>query len=193
MSALKKGTPKGVRDMNTGDSEKAIRDNFTQLYSDYHGAIYKFCLARLEGNTKAAEDAMQNAFIVLYKKMQRKEEIEFPRAFLYRIADKQVLKARTEIGRHRQNISLDEYGDAAIDNQEKIDSDLDYSLLITKISEGLSEEELELLKLKYIYELTIDEAAERLGISKPAAAKRLQRLREKIKNNYTKGVINDDA
>lgn len=180
--------------MNNSDGERAIRDNFTQLYSDYHSAIYKFCLARLEGNAKAAEDAMQNAFIVLYKKMQKGEEIEFPRAFLYRIADKQVLKARTEISRQQsRNISLDEYGNAAIDNQEKIDSDIDYSLLIAKISKGLNEDELELLRLKYINDLTIEETALRLGISKTAAAKRLQRLREKIKNNIRKGVINDDA
>ena len=180
--------------MKKSDKEKAIRDNFTQLYSDFHSAIYKFCLARLNGDSAAAEDAMQNAFIVLYKKMQGEKEIEFPRAFLYRTADKMVLKAQSENSKHRKhNISLDDSDEAAVDEQEKVDNELDYSLLIARISKGLNEDETELLRLKYIYGLTIDETAAQLGISKPAAAKRLQRLREKIKENYEKGVCENDA
>ena len=170
------------------NNEKEIQDSFTQLYSEYHKAIYKFCLARLDGDTKGAEDAMQNTFIMFYRKML-KEEIEYPRAFLYRIADKQVMKEKTRSVKHQMNnTSLEENRDAAFDIQEKLDSQVDYELLVSKISRGLGEDELELLRMRYIYDFSIDEIAKRLGVSKPAAAKRLQRLRDKIRNNYERRV-----
>ena len=76
-------------------NKKAVQDRFTQIYNEYKGPIYKMCLVRLK-DENSAEDCMQNAFIVLYKKMLNKEEIENPRAFLYKTAGNFVLKCFDE-------------------------------------------------------------------------------------------------
>lgn len=174
-----------VCSLDNDSGKKAIKDRFTQIYDEYRSAIYKFCLVRLRGDSHAAEDCMQNTFIVLYKKMQSKEEIEYPRAFLYRTADNLILKCVSQkVREEKSTVPLDEYEDLAYEErQDEIDSDIDYSVLNRKITAILNEEEQMLFKLKYIDDLTIEQAAAAVSISQTAAAKRLQRIRDKIKNS----------
>lgn len=166
-------------------NKKAVQDRFTQIYNEYKGPIYKMCLVRLK-DENSAEDCMQNAFIVLYKKMLNKEEIENPRAFLYKTAGNFVLKCFDERSRHlEKTVPITEYEDKLIDEQNKIDSNINFELLNKQLNSVLTPEEQLLLKLKYIDDLTIDAVAEILNISKAATAKRLQRLREKIKKTIS--------
>lgn len=169
--------------MDSKDTKKALQDRFTQIYNEYKSAIYKFCLIKL-GDSDSAEDCMQNAFMVLYKRMLNKEEINNPRAFLYKTASNFVMKAiESKAKESSKTVPISEYEDKAVDNQNNIDSDIDYELLNKQLNELLNPDEQLLLKYKYIYDFTIEETAKQLNITKPAVAKRLQRLREKIKNS----------
>lgn len=163
------------------EKEKALQDRFTQIYNRYKGPIYKMCLVKLKDES-IAEDCMQNAFIVLYKKMLNGEEIKNPRAFLYKTAGNFVLKSFDERAKQLdRTVSITDYEDRLIDEQNRIDNNIDYELLNKQLNALLTPDEQRLLKLKYIDDLTIEEAAKALDISKAAVAKRLQRLREKIK------------
>lgn len=167
------------------ENKKAVQDRFTQIYNEYKGPIYKMCLVKLK-DENSAEDCMQNAFVVLYKKMLNKEEIENPRAFLYKTAGNFVLKCFDERSRQlEKTVPITEYGDKLIDEQSKIDSNIDFELLNKQLNAVLTPDEQRLLKLKYIDDLTIDAVAKSLNISKTAVAKRLQRLREKIKKTIS--------
>lgn len=166
------------------NSKKAVQDKFTEIYDSYKSAIYKFCLARLGNYGDRAEDCMQNAFIVLYRRMLNNEQIDNPRAFLYKTAHNFVMKCYDEITRENNTIvPLSEHQDKAVDDQSRIDSDIDYELLNKRLNAVLTPDEQRLLKLKYIDDLMIEQIADLLGVSKPAVAKRLQRLREKIRNS----------
>ncbi len=170
--------------MENLNSKKAVEDRFTQIYSDYKSSIYRFCLARLKGYSDRAEDCMQNAFIVLYKKLLNGDEIENPRAFLYKTAQNFVMKCFDEITTENNKIvPLSEHQDKVFDNQNQIDSDIDYEILNKRLNAVLTTDEQQLLRLKYIDDLKIEQVAVIMNITKPAAAKRLQRLREKIKNS----------
>ena len=172
--------------MDNRESKKAIQDRFTQIYNEYKSSIFKFCLVRLNGDNDSAEDCMQNAFIVLYKKMLSEEEINNPRAFLYKTAGNFVLKTIEKKAKDSsKTVSISEYEDKIVDEQNEIDSNIDYELLNKRLNAVLTLDEQQLLKYKYIYDFKIDDIAQRLGITKPAAAKRLQRLREKIKNSIS--------
>ena len=172
--------------MDSKDKKRSLQDRFTQIYNEYKSSIYRFCLVKLNGDSDSAEDCMQNSFIVLYKKMKNNEEIENPRAFLYKTASNYVLKCiEAKAKENSKTVPISEYEDKAVDNQSIIDSDIDYSILNKKLNDLLNPDEQMLLKLKYIDDLTIDQVAGILNISKPAVAKRLQRLREKIKNSIT--------
>lgn len=172
--------------MDIKGKKRSLQDRFTQIYNEYKGSVYKFCLVKLNGDSDSAEDCMQNSFIVLYKKMKNDEEIKNPRAFLYKTASNYVLKCiEAKAKENRKTVPISEYEDKAVDSQSIIDSDIDYSILNKKINDALNPDEQMLLKLKYTDDLTIEQVAGILNISKPAVAKRLQRLREKIKNSIT--------
>ncbi|MGN1201932.1 MAG: RNA polymerase sigma factor [Eubacterium sp.] len=171
--------------MDNKDSKKAIQDRFTQIYNEYKSPIFKMCMVKLK-DADNAEDCMQNAFMVLYKRMLNGEEINNPRAFLYKTAGNFVLKCFEANARDNSKIvPISEYEDKLVDEQSKIDSNIDYELLNNRLNAVLTPDEQQLLMYKYIYDLKIDEVATRLSISKTAAAKRLQRLREKIKNSVS--------
>ncbi len=167
---------KGVCCLESNNRNKAIQERFTQIYNEYKSPIYK----------DSAEDCMQNTFMVLYKKMLNKEEIENPRAFLYKTSGNFILKCFEEKKKNvNKTVCISDYENKIVDNQNAIDSDIDYQLLNKRLNSLLTQEEQLLLRYKYIYDFTIEETAKRLNISAPAAAKRLQRLREKIKKSVS--------
>ena len=164
--------------MNENADKKELREQFTQLYSQFSKPIYRYCLAKLR-DTHKAEDCMQNTFIVLYRKLQNNEDIAHPGTFLFRVADKNVLHMQAKEN-SKPTVSLDDVPETADDNTDETDSRIDYRLLLQKIKELLSEEEYRLFTLKYVEHLTLKQAADTLNISPAAAAKRLQRIRQRI-------------
>jgi RNA polymerase sigma factor (sigma-70 family) len=58
--------------------------------------------------------------------------------------------------------------------------DVAFAHLVRRLLRDLSEQEAELFRAVYLEELTPDEAAVRLGISREAAYKRIQRLRDRL-------------
>ena len=164
-----------------------------QCYSDYRIKLFNYCLSRLDGSREAADDCVQETFIVFYNKLLEGEEFENPRAFLYRTADnfvkRQKQKEATEL---RHNIPLDEAEQiGVVDSEytEKLDM-IDYEKCAKILLNLLTDEEKQIYDLRYIQNIGVEDLAERLGISRPAASMRLMRLRNKIKDmvySYTKG------
>jgi len=171
--------------LDSNNKRKAVQDRFTQIYNEYKSPIYKMCLVKLK-DKDSAEDCMQNAFMVLYKKMLSGEEIKNPRTFLYKTSGNFVLKSFEEKTKSNNRIvPISDYEDKLVDEQNKMDSNIDYEMLNKQLNTILTPDEQQLLTYKYIYDFTIEETAKRLNISKTAAAKRLQRLREKIKQSVS--------
>lgn len=170
--------------MDTLKSKKALEDKFTQIYNQYKSSIYKFCLVRLNGDNSGAEDCMQNVFMTFYKKLRNGHEITNPRAYLYRIANNYIMK-HIEVNAKENNtiLPLEDYADRAVDDRDSTDSRIDYQLLNEKLNRLLTPNEQQLLRLKYIDDLTIEQVAKVMNLNKQTVAKRLQRLREKIKNS----------
>lgn len=170
--------------MDTQKSKKALEEQFTQIYNQYKSSIYKFCLVKLNGDNSGAEDCMQNVFMTFYKKLKNNEEITNPRAYLYKIANNYIMKhIKINAKDNSTVLPLDDYTDKVVDNQSDIDSKLDYQLLNERLNKLLTPNEQQLLRLKYIDDLTIEQVAKVLNVNKQTVAKRLQRLRDKIKNS----------
>ena len=69
-------------------SEKKRADALLQeCYELYRIKLFNYCLSRLDGSREAADDCVQEVFIVFYNKILEGERFENPRAFLYRTAD----------------------------------------------------------------------------------------------------------
>lgn len=174
--------------MDKQDGKKPLSDRFTEIYNDYKGSIYKFCLVRLNGDSDNAEDCMQSTFMVLYNKLRDGQEILNPRAYLYKIANNFVLKCIENNAKNNSRlVPLDDYTEKVVDDRDSVDSNLDYQLLNERLNKILNTDEQQLLKLKYIDDMSIEQVAQVLQIKPQAVAKRLQRLREKIKHSIDIG------
>ena len=172
---------KGVRTIN----EKKLADKtLNDCYNEYRIKLFNYCLARL-GAREAADDCVQEAFIVFYNKLLDGEKFENARAFLYRTADNFVKRQKQKTAsEQRRTVSLEEAEGIGITDDEyaeRLDL-IDYEECAKVLIRLLSDEEKQLYELRYIQRIGVEEIAEKLGISRPAASMRLMRLRNKIKD-----------
>ena len=164
-----------------------------ECYNEYRIKLFNYCLSRLDGSREAADDCVQETFIVFYNKLLDGEEFENPRAFLYRTADnfvkRQKQRAASEL---KHQVPLETAADIGVTDDEyfeKLDL-IDYEECAKILLNLLTAEEKRIYDLRYIQKIGVEELAERLGISRPAASMRLMRLRSKIKDmvySYMKG------
>ena len=155
-----------------------------ECYDQYRLKLFNYCLSRLDGSREAADDCVQETFIVFYNKLLDGEEFENPRAFLYRTADnfvkRQKQKDAVEL---KRSIPLDEAADVGVTDEYLSRLDLiDYEEIAKILLNLLTDEEKQIYDLRYIRKQGVEDIAEQLGISRPAASMRLMRLRNKIKD-----------
>ena len=172
---------KGVRIM----SEKKRADALLQeCYNEYRIRLFNYCLSRLDGSREAADDCVQETFIVFYNKLLDGEEFENPRAFLYRTADnfvkRQKQKDAVEL---KRSIPLEDAAEVGVTDEylSRLDQ-IDYEECAKILLNLLTEEEKQIYDLRYIQRIGVEEISDKLGISRPAASMRLMRLRNKIKD-----------
>lgn len=179
-------------------AQKAADALFIRDCNKYREEIYRYCAALLKGNTHAAEDCVQNAFVVLYTRLGSGETIQNSRAFLYRTADNFVRKQWEQDKKNsRRIVPLSEAEElSSAESIAELPEDFDYEAAAQKLISTLSESEKTLYRFRYIEKRPYEECAELLGISFAATAMRLTRLRKKmteavketLKQYYAKGA-----
>ena len=165
-------------------SEKKRADALLQeCYELYRIKLFNYCLSRLDGSREAADDCVQEVFIVFYNKLLEGEQFENPRAFLYRTADNFVKRQKQkDAAELKRSIPLDDAADVGVTDEYLSRLDLiDYEECAKILLTLLTDEEKQIYDLRYIQKIGVEEIAERLGISRPAASMRLMRLRNRIK------------
>ncbi|MGN0573909.1 MAG: RNA polymerase sigma factor [Acutalibacteraceae bacterium] len=167
-------------------SEKKRADALLQeCYGQYRIKLFNYCLSRLDGSREAADDCVQEAFIVFYDKLLEGEQFENPRAFLYRTADNFVKRQKQKIAEEqRRRVPLEDVADIGVVDDEYAErlALIDYDECAKILINLLTDEEKQIYDLRYVRRIGVEELAEKLGISRPAASMRLMRLRNKIKD-----------
>lgn len=172
-------------------NKKRADEQLRRAYDTYYEKIARFCNIKLKNRTEA-EDCVQECFMVYYKRILSGEEIGNTGAFLYKIADN-LIKAQWKQDKKANNIiPLDEVAETLAANEVLDYSNIDYDACAEKIIKILDEKEQYLYKLKYTDQKSIAEIAEELNISFDAAAKRLSRLRKKVKEIIEKEMKGED-
>lgn len=163
------------------DKKLNIEQFINDCYEKYYQSLHKYCRVRLGEFSEHAEDCVQDAFVILQRKLSEGETIERPRAFLYRTADNFVKRTVEHYGKERtRTVELTEAENAPA--PPIISDDFDYDKLAQILIAELSTQEQELYILKYIQRKPLKEIAEMLGIQPTAVAKRVSRLRQHIKD-----------
>lgn len=175
-------------------SEKQVNKLFEECYHEYRVKLFNYCLARLSGNREEADDCVQESFTLFYKKLKAGEEFEHPRAFLYRTAENFVKRQKEKNAKTlMRNVPIDDVEIGAETEFFQRLEEIDFEAFAERLISCLSEKEKEIYSLRYIEKMSVEEMAERSGVSRPAMSMKLMRLRNKIKEivyntDFEKGV-----
>lgn len=172
-------------------NKKQADEQLRQAYDTYSEKIARFCNIKLK-NRNEAEDCVQECFMVFYKRILRGEEIENTSAFLYKIADNLVKTQWRQDKKANNIVSLDELAETLVASDIIDCSNIDFDSCAEKIISILDEKEQLIYKLKYTEGKSIAEIAEELNISFDTTAKRLSRLRQKVKEMVAEEMKGED-
>lgn len=163
---------------------KAAADELLQqAYNQYGNLLMKYCSVRLKDVPESIEDCVQNTFLTYYNKVLGGEEVEKPKAFLYRIADNMIKREIAEFYKKAQRtVDLKEADEIPVDSAFDSTADIDYDYLKEILISKLSEEEQRLYEQKYVQRMSLRQLSSYYGINAAAVANRTSRLRTKIKS-----------
>lgn len=174
--------------MNSAVKQKADAC-LQQAYSLWYRSLLKYCNARKGTAPLSAEDCVQEAFLVYYNKLLRGEDIQNPRAFLYRTTDNFLHRALDRFKQEQsRTVPLETAAEVAAAELPFDADDLDYDLLSGLLLSSLTEEEQRFYNLKYVEHRSLSDIAEILAISPAAAAQRSSRLRKHIQEKLTETI-----
>ena len=156
---------------------------FASIYSEFAQKIYKFCYFRVSSREEA-EDIAAQVFIRAWDRIAAGKKVTNVQGFLYRIAGNIVIDFyRKRAGKHE--ISLDDPRNP-IDVPDKSDvvERLDERLMISEVRkrlEQLPDQYREVIILRYINDIPINEIAKIMDTSENNISVRLHRAIEKLK------------
>jgi RNA polymerase sigma-70 factor (ECF subfamily) len=151
---------------------------FGRLYDRYVQPIYRYVYSRV-GSTYEAEDITSQTFMTAYESLPRYQERGYFSAWLFRIAQS---KMNDHFRRSRREVGL-EAAERIIQREDALGAliqDEELSRLRSLIKE-LNDDERELIRLRYVADLSFVEMAELLGKREDAVKKSFYRLLERLK------------
>ncbi len=148
---------------------------FLSAYDTYGNDIFRFCLSRIK-NRDQALDLTQETFIRAWQYLEKGNSVENMRAFLYRVARNLIV----DTTRRHTDLSLDMILDegelgaahATIDNPVLRD-DMSHVLQALEL---LSHENRDLITLRYLDGLSIQEIAHMTGKEPNTVSVRIKRI-----------------
>ncbi len=162
--------------LKSGDSEA-----FVFFYDRYVTNIYRFVLIKVS-DKQLAEDLTQDIFLKTWQHLVDKKHIKSFQAFVFRIARNTVVDHYRKS--NRQELPLD-YALETIglfdDSTKKIDKTLDVETLLKQLKK-LKPEYQEVLILRYVEDLPMDDIAEIMEKDKKTIRVTLHRAINKLKS-----------
>lgn len=151
---------------------------FSKLYDQYVQPVYRYLLSRV-GNAHEAEDITSQTFMAAYESLGRYRERGQFSAWLFRIARS---KLNDHFRRHKHEVDLETAGEI-LEREDALGVLIRAEELsrIRSLINGLSEEEQDLVRLRYVADLSFVEIADLLGRREDAVKKSIYRLLARLK------------
>lgn len=155
------------------------KPDFGEVYEQYYDRIYKYTYTILL-NKEMAEDVVSETFMLALKHYDSFDPGKASVVtWLSRIAHNQAINM-VRSASYKKRADMPEYYEPA-DTGDTIQAAEDRRLL-TELYAKLTEEERELLNMRFVMDLKDSEVAEMIGISAKAVNKRYQRLMAKCRD-----------
>jgi len=152
---------------------------FGRLYDHYVQPVYRYLYSRVE-SVHEAEDLTSQTFITAYEALPKYRERGQFAAWLFQIA-RSKMNDHFRRSRHEVELEAAERIAEREDALGQVIQDEELTRLRSLISE-LDLDEQELIRLRYIAELSFAEMAELLGKREEAVKKSLYRLQARLKD-----------
>ena len=159
----------------TGDMVKHQTD-FEYMYQQHIKQVYRY-LFSITRNVQDAEDITAQTFMVAYESLHRLRDASSLKSWIFRIARNKAM----DHFRKRTKIATGELPSLPVDDDplsEMIQSEKIRAL--SSIMKSLSEDEIELLRLRFLAQMTFAEMAEFLSKKEDAVKKSVYRLIERL-------------
>ena len=152
---------------------------FGKLYDRYVQPIYRYIFSRV-GNAHEAEDIVSQTFMAAYESLGKYRERGQFSAWLFRIARS---KMNDHFRRSRREVGLEAVGEI-LEREDALGALIRAEELsrIRSLIHHLNEEEQELLRLRYVADLSFVEIADLLGRREDAVKKSVYRLLARLKS-----------
>ena len=152
---------------------------FGKLYDRYVQPIYRYVYSRV-GSSHEAEDITSQTFMAAYEALGRYQERDQFSAWLFRIARNKI----NDYFRHSQHEARLEAEEEKLEQEDVLGTLIRAEELsrIRFIVRHLSEEEQELLRLRYVADLSFVEIADLLGRREDTVKKSVYRLLARLKS-----------
>ena len=152
---------------------------FGRLYDRYVQPIYRYIYSRV-GSAHEAEDITSQTFVAAYEALGKYRERGQFSAWLFRIARS---KMNDHFRRSRREVGLEAVGQI-LEREDALGTLIRAEELsrIRSIIKDLNEEEQDLIRLRYVADLSFAEIAELLGKREDAVKKSVYRLLARLKS-----------
>jgi len=170
---------------------------FNGIVMRYYEKILKFCWYALGGNTGAAEDCVQDVFLVLYQNMEKLRDYDKIGGWLYKTASNKTKQYAASLRKERRHTicfpAYFENGDAsenipdslvysggAPDEKARLAEEKAIAAAYAEIAKQLKPDDELILRLAFQEKRPLKEVATLLDIGLSAAKSRVSRLRQRI-------------
>lgn len=159
---------------------KITEKAFIEAYDEYADEIFRFCAFRINDRERA-RDIMQDAFTRTWAYIIAGNEIENLRAFLYKTARNLCTNEQVR----SKSFSLDEMQDASgydpEDKQTESPEDIAEASVLRAHIAALDEAAQEVITLRYMNGLAVNEIGEILGEAPNTVSVRIHRAIQELK------------
>ncbi len=150
------------------------------LFVNHNDELQKF-VARKLGNTEDAEEIVQDTFHN-FMRLENLDDIENPRAFLYKTANNLALNRLRKNKNHKSYTENIELNEESLSLEREIISQQDAELLYRHIEE-LPQKTKQIFLMNRIEAMSYPEIAEALGISVSGVSKHMMKALKYIREN----------
>lgn len=154
-------------------AQSGDRGAFDELLQSVQQPLFGYLL-RLVGERAVAEDVLQDAFVLIYRKLRWLEEPLCFRPWAYRIASREAFKALKRERRWAEQVRDEEVLDALVaPGVEEGEFEPELIERLPQLVARLSPASRAVLVLHYMHEMSLTEVADVLGINAGTVKSRL--------------------
>lgn len=169
-----------MKDERTHEQKsQQIEREFLAAYDEYADALFRHCMLRVR-DRDIAKDIVQETFSRTWLYLSEGKEIDYIRAFLYRVANNLIVDGARKKKAASLDSLMDDDGFEPVDESVKDPSELKAVREALEMLKSLDEIYRTAITMRYIDEMSPREIATALGVSENVVSVRIHRGIERL-------------